>query len=155
VAAADQQNRPTLRACGVEASDGVEAVLRSALAVDPKERYLNAGEFWDAMVSAATADGTLTPAPARRMQSSHVLMEGGVPVLPVPSASAQTLETRRIGPEGSATELSSSTQVPMPTGRRFSLLPGPAATPLRVALAVTAATAVFAAVAGIGLLIWH
>jgi serine/threonine-protein kinase len=154
VAAADQHNRPTLRACGVEASDGVEAVLRSALAVDPKERYLSAGEFWDALVSAATADGTLTAAPARRMQSSHVLMEGGVPVLPPTSAAAQTLETRRIGPEGSATELSSSTQVPMPTGRRFSLLPGPAATPLRVALAVTAATGVFAAVAGIGLLIW-
>ena len=126
------------------------------MAVDPKERYLNAGEFWDALVSAATADGTLVAAPARRMQSSHVLMENGVPVLPPSSgAAAQTLETRRIGPEGSATELSSSTQVPMPTGRRFSLLPGPAATPLRVALAVTAATAVFAAVAGIGLLIWH
>jgi serine/threonine protein kinase len=156
VAAADQTNRPTLRACGVEASDGVEAVLRSALAVDPKERYLNAGEFWDALVAAATADGSLAQAPARRMQSSHVLMEGGVPVLPPVSAAAQTLETRRIGPEsGGATELSSSTQVPMPTGRRFSLLPGPAATPLRVALAVTAATAVFAAVAGIGLLVWH
>ncbi len=153
VAAADQHNRPTLRACGVEASDGVEAVLRSALAVDPKERYLNAGEFWDALVAAATADGTLAPAPARRMQSSHVLMEGGLPVLPPPSAAAQTLETRRIDP-ASKTELSSSTQVPMPTGRRFSMLPGPAATPLRVALAVGAATAVFAAAAGIGLLVW-
>jgi len=31
----------------------VEAVLAVALAVDPKERYANAGLFWDALLAAS------------------------------------------------------------------------------------------------------
>jgi formylglycine-generating enzyme required for sulfatase activity/serine/threonine protein kinase len=44
--------RPTPRARGVQVSDAVEAVLARALAVDPKRRWQNARELWDALVAA-------------------------------------------------------------------------------------------------------
>ena len=59
IAAADTTRRPTLRAHGIDLGDGVEAVLGKALAVDPKERYANAGEFWDALLSAVAARGDI------------------------------------------------------------------------------------------------
>ncbi len=51
VASADLLHRPTPRAKGVTTTDDVEQVLLRALAVDPKRRYQNAGEFWDALVA--------------------------------------------------------------------------------------------------------
>ena len=59
IAAADTTRRPTLRAHGVELGDAIEAVLRTALAVDPKERYPNAGQFWDALLAAIASSGEL------------------------------------------------------------------------------------------------
>ncbi|HEX2674397.1 MAG TPA: protein kinase [Polyangiaceae bacterium] len=53
IAAADPARRPTLRAHGIDLGDAVEGVFAKALAVDPKDRYPNAGEFWDAMLAAA------------------------------------------------------------------------------------------------------
>jgi eukaryotic-like serine/threonine-protein kinase len=53
VAASDTLVRPTLRAHGFDPGDAVEAVLSTALSVDPRARYPNAGAFWDAL-SAAT-----------------------------------------------------------------------------------------------------
>jgi serine/threonine-protein kinase len=55
------EKRPTLRARGVATSDAVEAVLASALAVDPKRRHPDAKAFWEALVAALPE---LTPAPA-------------------------------------------------------------------------------------------
>ncbi|MCC6523897.1 MAG: protein kinase, partial [Polyangiaceae bacterium] len=51
-ASCDEDRRPTLRACGVEAPDAVERVLARALAVDPSARYPTAGAFWDALAAA-------------------------------------------------------------------------------------------------------
>jgi eukaryotic-like serine/threonine-protein kinase len=45
--------RPTLRARGVRASDPVERVIARALAVQPRERYVRAGDFWDQLEVAA------------------------------------------------------------------------------------------------------
>ena len=59
LAASDLTKRPTLRARGVQVSDAVEAVLARALAVDPKRRWQNARELWDALVAAVPE---LTPA---------------------------------------------------------------------------------------------
>ncbi len=56
VAAADTEQRPTLRGLGAESSDEVEAVLMRALAVDPRARYATASEFWDALEAAAQLD---------------------------------------------------------------------------------------------------
>ncbi|HWL86450.1 MAG TPA: serine/threonine-protein kinase, partial [Polyangiaceae bacterium] len=54
VAASNVQHRPTLRAHDIDPGDAVEVVLLRALAVDPKERYATAQEFWDALKTAAT-----------------------------------------------------------------------------------------------------
>ncbi len=53
VAASDKLIRPTLRGRGFDPGDAVEAVLATALSVDPRERYPNATAFWDALISAA------------------------------------------------------------------------------------------------------
>jgi eukaryotic-like serine/threonine-protein kinase len=52
VAASDKMIRPTLRSHGFDPGDAVEAVLATALSVDPRERYPNANAFWDALVGA-------------------------------------------------------------------------------------------------------
>jgi serine/threonine-protein kinase len=52
VAASDKLIRPTLRSHGFDPGDAVEAVLATALAVDPRERYPNANAFWDALEGA-------------------------------------------------------------------------------------------------------
>src|SRR6478609_2409286 len=49
VAASDKLIRPTLRPRGFDPGDAVEAVLATALSVDPRERYPNANAFWDAL----------------------------------------------------------------------------------------------------------
>jgi serine/threonine-protein kinase len=53
VAASDKMIRPTLRGRGFDPGDAVEAVLATALSVDPRERYPNATAFWDALEAAA------------------------------------------------------------------------------------------------------
>jgi eukaryotic-like serine/threonine-protein kinase len=53
VAASDKLVRPTLRGRGFDPGDAVEAVLATALSVDPRERYPNAQAFWDALLAAA------------------------------------------------------------------------------------------------------
>jgi serine/threonine protein kinase len=60
IAAADPARRPTLRAHGIDLGDAVEAVFAKALAVDPKDRYTNAGEFWDALLAALAKSGEIT-----------------------------------------------------------------------------------------------
>ncbi len=57
IASADSTRRPTLRSHGVDPGDAVESVLSTALAVDPKERYPNAGQFWEALTAAIAASG--------------------------------------------------------------------------------------------------
>ena len=52
VAAADPTFRPTPRARGAEVPDLVERVLDKALAIEPKNRYADAGELWDALLDA-------------------------------------------------------------------------------------------------------
>jgi len=57
IAAADTRRRPTPRAHGIDLGDALETVFATALAVDPKERYANAGQFWDALLSALPKGG--------------------------------------------------------------------------------------------------
>ncbi|MEO6575288.1 MAG: serine/threonine-protein kinase [Polyangiaceae bacterium] len=47
--------RPTPRALGTTVSDAVELVLATALAVEPIDRFLSAGEFWSALDEARRA----------------------------------------------------------------------------------------------------
>jgi len=57
VQSADPDHRPTLAAFGVPVPEGIEAVLLRALAVDPRERFANAGDFWDALEAVARESG--------------------------------------------------------------------------------------------------
>lgn len=66
IASSDLARRPTLRARGVHVSDAIEAVIARALAVDPRRRWQNARELWEALVAAVPE---LTPsAPLVRPQ---------------------------------------------------------------------------------------
>ena len=55
-ASSDVNVRPTPRTLGATTSDEVEAVFRKAVAVDPKERFQMAGEFWSALRAAISVD---------------------------------------------------------------------------------------------------
>ncbi len=76
----DQNRRPTPRSEGVEVPDAVEEVFRRALAVDPRERYPDAGKFWNALCSAAgvrgdAADEYVPRARDARAEGGHVPRE--------------------------------------------------------------------------------
>src|SRR5690606_26258146 len=60
--------RPTPRALGVAVPDAVELVFQRALAVDPRERYARAGEFWSAL-DAATQEAGLAASTTQRVGS--------------------------------------------------------------------------------------
>jgi len=47
------QKRPSPRARGVSSSDAIESVFLRALAVDPKNRFPDAGAFWQALTTAS------------------------------------------------------------------------------------------------------
>ena len=55
IAAADPAARPTPRYHGVELGDAVEEVLDRALAIEPSDRFQDAGVFWDALRKAIGA----------------------------------------------------------------------------------------------------
>lgn len=102
VAAADPERRPTLRNLGYPAPDAIEEVLSRALAVDPRERYASAADFWSALEAAAAQAGMLAPLSATRPGSSNELG-----LLPVRADVAPAPEPLGTAP----TELSSSTHV--------------------------------------------
>lgn len=80
MATADPSRRPTPRTLGVDVPDAIEAVCARALSVAPTERYATAGEFWNALRTAAGH------APRRTM-----MLEGGaVPSRPSAHALART-----------------------------------------------------------------
>ncbi len=53
VASADPTLRPTFRGRGLDVPDAIETVITKALHVEPKYRYPDAGEMWDALTQAA------------------------------------------------------------------------------------------------------
>ncbi|WP_438022931.1 bifunctional serine/threonine-protein kinase/formylglycine-generating enzyme family protein [Sorangium sp. So ce233] len=80
IAATDPAFRPSLRGAGATAPEAVEAVVRRALAVDPRERYRTAGELWAALEAAmATA------------ADAGALAAGGPPGGAAPGAGAHEL----------------------------------------------------------------
>jgi serine/threonine-protein kinase len=124
VAAADAEHRPTLRAHGYATSDAIEAVLLRALAVDPRQRFASAGEFWSALEAAA---GDSPELPAQGFPVSR----GSLPTAPEIAAPA-------------ATELNSSSQV------ERSAQPQSPSSPLRRALVFGTATLVMGGSLAVG-----
>ncbi len=180
VSAADRSHRPTLRANGVGVPDEVEAVLATALEVDLKERYPNAGEFWEALTNAATRTAGYRPP---KLSMTSVPDQGSNPTLAELLASpssplAATGELRMPSAPDAAeasnvdrekdtvsisgnkpdagTQLSSSTPVPRGADLgepRMSV--GPKPTPRRFALGVAGSALVFGLVAASGYYLLH
>ncbi len=59
--ACDEARRPSPRTEGMDVTDEVESVFLSALAVDPRKRYPDAGTFWDGVESALGLEVSTTP----------------------------------------------------------------------------------------------
>ncbi len=109
IAAADTTRRPTPRAHGVDLGDALETVFATALAVDPKARYPNAGEFWDALLVAVAGSGDIPLSPPNASLSGRYLASNPDGVTRVDGAEA-TGNTPLSA--GSATELTASTPLP-------------------------------------------
>ncbi|MCC6901781.1 MAG: SUMF1/EgtB/PvdO family nonheme iron enzyme [Polyangiaceae bacterium] len=62
VSSVDESSRPTLRARGVAVSDAVEAAVRRALSIEPRQRFPDADAFWTALREAMGTGQTLTDA---------------------------------------------------------------------------------------------
>ncbi|HYP99207.1 MAG TPA: serine/threonine-protein kinase [Polyangiaceae bacterium] len=144
IAAADPARRPTPRAHGVELGDAVEAVFATALAVDPKDRYTNAGEFWDALLAAAAKGNIPISLPSGRLSGHDAASESatraeGVAVTGNPQLGGT-----------SATELTSST--PLPSDR--SAAPRSARAPSHTVQRLAAAGVLLMLVLG-GLALWR
>ncbi|MBX3128708.1 MAG: protein kinase [Polyangiaceae bacterium] len=71
----DENRRPTPRNEGIAVSDAVEEVFRRALAVDPRNRYAEAGQFWDELVAAAGARAEVSEVSGHRVRDNRA--EGG------------------------------------------------------------------------------
>lgn len=104
IAAADTARRPTPRTHGVDAGDAVEAVLGKALAVDPKERYSNAGEFWDALLNALAITGDVPQSLPGASSSSG----GFAPVNRDAATRIDGLPEAALAQQAAATELTAS-----------------------------------------------
>jgi len=120
IAAADTTRRPTLRSHGLDPGDAVEAVLSRALAVDPKERYANASEFWDALQAAMSASGELAlSAPGASLSGRYqatnpdsiTRVDGAVS-----DAASNTASNQEPALGLAAAELNASTQSPLVAG---------------------------------------
>ncbi|HEX8793837.1 MAG TPA: serine/threonine-protein kinase [Polyangiaceae bacterium] len=57
--ALDPVRRPTPRALGISCNEAVEEVFRKAVAVDPRDRWADAGIFWGAMKAALRESGVV------------------------------------------------------------------------------------------------
>jgi serine/threonine-protein kinase len=67
----DERERPTPLSFGVRLPERAEAAFRKALAVDPRQRFHDIGEFWDEIEAAS---GVVTP----RIASSRSLADDSV-----------------------------------------------------------------------------
>ena len=127
IAAADTTRRPTLRAHGVDPGDAIEAVLMTALAVDPKERYPNAGVFWDALLAAIATRGDIP------LSLPSASTSGGHPpasadnITRVDGADGAAISANSAPSAGSATELTASTPLPDHGGSKGAEPPSKAA----------------------------
>jgi eukaryotic-like serine/threonine-protein kinase len=91
--AIDPVRRPTPRNEGVKVTDEVETVFTKALAVDPRERFHNVKDFWNALCRAVSLPETV----GKSSQS-----------VPPPAVSSSSSGTVRMDPENRRTDIASS-----------------------------------------------
>jgi serine/threonine-protein kinase len=137
VAASDKLIRPTLRGRGFDPGDAVEAVLATALSVDPRERYPNATAFWDALTAAARNEPARMSArppkidherPTREISGNSAAaepfsMSGGYPSAPREAVREAPSSQPTRDAASAPTELSSSQGIRPPDTAHPSLPP--------------------------------
>jgi eukaryotic-like serine/threonine-protein kinase len=103
----DPTRRPTPGGEGVTISDEVERVFAKALALDPRERYADAGAFWNELLAAARiSSGEMQE--VRKPRDSRAELDGGATIEKV-----ERVELRR--PSGRA-PAAGATPSPAPPG---------------------------------------
>jgi serine/threonine-protein kinase len=95
-AALDLDRRPTPRAAGTWTDDGVERIFVRALAVDPKLRYHDVGQFWDDLEQALGLPSSRQAAPPK-LQTLPPPAELGAERLLSPAAPRHTALLDGIG----------------------------------------------------------
>jgi len=120
MASANPARRPTSGAFGVRVDDALEAVLRKALAVTPRDRYATAGEFWQAVRSSQNMPALRAMSePNPKSSVSTAVGVGADATVQAPPA----FSPPRPSPIGSApTELGTSAHVGLVSGRSASPL---------------------------------
>jgi serine/threonine-protein kinase len=113
--ALDDKRRPTPRNEGVQVSDAVERVFLRALAVDPRDRYRDAGHFWNALLEAlgVQADPDPLVPSAARLPALPAIPDLAIPDLEVSvSRSARpTARARSAAPSHGEIELEDAMSV--------------------------------------------
>jgi serine/threonine-protein kinase len=93
-ACVDERRRPTPRTFGLDVTDGVEEAFRRALAVNPRDRFPRAGDFWQAVCGGVHPSEVHAPMIASLSGlAATVLAPGGVEA----SIPAGTTEPPRAG----------------------------------------------------------
>ncbi|AGP38942.1 bifunctional serine/threonine-protein kinase/formylglycine-generating enzyme family protein [Sorangium cellulosum] len=134
IAATDPAFRPSLRGAGVSAPEAVEAVVRRALAVEPRERYRTAGELWGALEAAmAGAAASVGAAPSGGAAAPAASTAPGAAAPGLADTAYASAAVAALGPAGAASALEAPrglagappAPAPAPAGaaRRRGLLP--------------------------------
>ncbi len=122
----DEKRRPTPRNEGIRVPDAIENVMVRALALHPRDRYSDAGAFWDEMeqalssVTRSYAPGSRRQPPMRPPSGGYcAVIPGAVPqdneVLPEAPRSVQSAKPVTLEP--SAIDLKIDVDVPPPSRR--------------------------------------
>ncbi|WP_437708652.1 bifunctional serine/threonine-protein kinase/formylglycine-generating enzyme family protein [Sorangium sp. So ce448] len=99
IAATDPAFRPSLGGAGVSAPDAVEAVVRRALAIDPRERYRTAGELWGALEAAMATAAPAGAPPEPSLTTMRGLATSAPPqAAPQPASPPPTPQATRAAP---------------------------------------------------------
>jgi serine/threonine-protein kinase len=102
--AVDPNRRPTPRMFGLDVPDEVEQIFARATALDPRQRWQNAGELWQALALAASAAS----------QQKHAQAAAETPALGMPPGMRRTNRGMAPPPEGSEKPPRSGTERPPP-----------------------------------------
>jgi formylglycine-generating enzyme required for sulfatase activity/serine/threonine protein kinase len=162
IVSTDPVHRPTLRAAGVVVGDAVEKVLLKALAVEPRERYLDVGSFWSELREAVAGEssglldtGSPGSTPATRDAISSlptgeyleaIATSKDEPVQPLGATEAAPVPPTRMAPDRPAPKPFVTTS--SPTTERVEAPPagaGGAWRPIAIAVAAAACGAAVAA----------
>jgi serine/threonine-protein kinase len=122
----DEKRRPTPRTEGIRVPDSIENVMLRALALHPRDRYSDAGSFWDDMeqalasVTRSYGPGSRRPQQVRPPSGGYAaVIPGAVPQEPdvSPDIPRSVSSTKPVTLERSAVDLKVDVDIPPPSRR--------------------------------------